>query len=222
MVFFDKSFLRFFKGLRKNNDREWFNDNKKDYIAHVKEPFEAFVAHMIDKLQPLDPNIVIRPKDAIFRIYRDTRFGADKTPYKEHVSAVISPGGRKDMSRTGVYIQLNDVDARIYSGMYAPSKEHLLAIREAIAQDPKGFKKLYTDKKFVSTFGEIRGEKNKRLPKHFNEISEVEPLVFNKGFYFFSSLPPTTILEDSFPDTIVEHYKTAKPLNDFFSNAIHS
>ena len=220
MIFFEKNTLTFFKNLRKNNNREWFNGNKDKYVAHVKEPFERFVGHMIGEMHRINPKVAIQPKDAIFRIYRDTRFSKDKTPYKEHTSAVISQGGRKDMTTPGLYIQMNDLDFRMYSGMYSPDKQQLQKIREAIARDPKGFKKLYSRKTFKDSFGEIRGEKNKRLPKEFVDAAEVEPLIFNKGFYFFAKLDPKVVLDKNLPKTIMKHWKIAQPLNDFFQDAI--
>jgi len=97
MSYFTKDFIKFLKGLNKNNEREWFHANKKDYVTHVKDPFKAFVQLIIDKMQKVDPTVVITPKDAIFRINRDIRFSKDKTPYKTNVSAAISAGGRKDL-----------------------------------------------------------------------------------------------------------------------------
>lgn len=219
MAFFTNDFHNFFKGLRSNNDRDWFNANKKEYIKSVKEPFEEFVGHMIEHFKPLMPNLLITPKDAIFRIYRDTRFSKDKTPYKEHVSAIISPGGRKDMTATGVYVQMNDEELRLYSGMYMPEKAHLSEIRNHIAAQPEVFRKLYTEKNFVSKFVEIRGEKNKRLPKELTEAAEKEPLIYNKGFYYFAKLPAKYLLKDNLPSLIEEYYHAAKPLNDFFEAA---
>lgn len=219
MKFFNKAFIDFFRDLRSNNNRDWFKENKKRYETEVKEPFKSFVGHMILKMRELDPDVLIAPKDAIFRIYRDIRFSKDKTPYKEHVSAVLSKGGRKDMTTPGIYLQMNDEEIRIYSGIYKPDKKCLEDIRTHIAANPKKFKELYSDPKFKKTFGEIRGEKNKRLPKYFQEASKEEPLIFNKGFYYFDSLSPEVALKDGFDDIIIEHYQIAKPLNDFFQEA---
>lgn len=219
MAFFTKDFLQFFKELRKNNDREWFNANKKRYVKEVKEPFENFVGQTIETLKPAMPGLDITPKEAIFRIYRDTRFGKDKTPYKEHVSAAIVPGGRKNMSQPGIYVQLNDSEVRLYSGTYAPDKEKLAAIRYKIASDPKAFQKLYKKKNFKDSFGEILGEKNKRLPKDLTEAAEQEPLIYNKGFYYFASLPADSVLSDDLPKIILKHYQVATPINEFFHSA---
>ncbi|MDX1315878.1 MAG: DUF2461 domain-containing protein, partial [Eudoraea sp.] len=91
-----KDTMGFLKALKKNNNREWFNENKSRYTKSVKEPFEQFIAEMIDAVSPFFDTLAITPKDAIFRIYRDVRFSKDKSPYKTHVSAIVSPAGRKD------------------------------------------------------------------------------------------------------------------------------
>ena len=98
MAYFTKDFTKFLKDLEKNNNREWFNENKKRYEESVKEPFYNFIDEMIMRINAIDNNVAIQPKDAIFRIYKDVRFSKDKLPYKTQVSAVISPGGRKDMT----------------------------------------------------------------------------------------------------------------------------
>ena len=117
---------------------------------------------MLLKMREIDPSVLIAPKDAIFRIYRDIRFSNDKTPYKEHVSAILSSGGRKDMATPGIYLQLNDQEVRIYSGIYQPEKAQLEEIRYRIAADLDGFKSLYNTPAFMDLFGEVRGDKNKR------------------------------------------------------------
>lgn len=220
MAHFTSDFISFFKELRKNNDRDWFHANKKTFEKHVKKPFQEFIGEMIGRLHKLDERILITPKDAIFRIYRDTRFSKDKTPYKEHVSAIISKGGRKDMSSPGLYIQMNDEEITIYSGVYQPDKSQLEAIRYAIASDPKSFKTLYSAKAFVDLYDEIRGEKNKRLPKEFIDTADDEPLIYNKGFYYYDILPASEILSDDLPKVLEQHFKVARPLNDFFENAM--
>jgi uncharacterized protein (TIGR02453 family) len=220
MTFFTKDFIDFFVRLKENNDRDWFNANKSTYNKAVKEPFKAFVAHMIDVLKPEIPDLLITPKDAIFRIYRDTRFSKDKTPYKEHVSAALNPGGRKNFNGDGIFIQANDADIRVYGGMYMPDKEALNAIRYAIAAHPDEFKTLYQDKSFQKHFGEIHGEKNKRLPKDLQEAAEVEPLIYNKGFYYYSKLPASALLKPGLDKKLVELYKVMQPLNHYFRSAV--
>ena len=102
-----KNALDFLKELSKNNNREWFHANKKRYEADLKKPFEAFIGQLIESFNRIDPSIEIQPKEAIFRIYRDTRFSKDKTPYKTHVGAIISKYGRKGKEYPDI-IHMND------------------------------------------------------------------------------------------------------------------
>ena len=219
MAYFTKDVLKFLKDLGKNNNRDWFKTNKNRYVEHIKEPFEAFIQVMIDEMQKLDRNVLITPKDAIFRIYRDTRFSKDKTPYKTYISAIVSRGGRKNRSSPGVYLQFSAEDARIYSGAYELDKSGLQNVREGIASNLKEFDKLINDKKFKNRFGEVQGEKNKRIPKEFQEIAKEQPLIANKQFYYFAKFEPEFILDPKLPKKLIDYYKIAQPLGDFLWNA---
>ena len=219
MAYFTKDVLKFLKDLDKNNNRDWFNANKDRYVEHIKEPFEAFIQVMIDEMQKLDRNVLITPKDAIFRIYRDTRFSKDKTPYKTYISAIVSGGGRKNRSSPGVYLQFSAEDAKIYSGAYELDKNGLQNVREGIASNLKEFDKLINDKKFKNKFGEVQGEKNKRIPKEFQEVAKEQPLIANKQFYYFAKFEPEFILDPKLPKKLMDYYKVAQPLGNFLWNA---
>jgi uncharacterized protein (DUF2461 family) len=95
-----------------------------------------------------------------------------------------------------------------------------LQMREGIAADPTEFKKLYSDKKFESLFGMIRGDRNKVLPKELKAAGEIEPMIYNKQFYFFASYSPEKILDKDLDKTIIKAYQTAKPLEQFFSKIL--
>ena len=221
MSYFSKEFIKFFKELSKNNEREWFHANKKRYETHVKNPFKEFVTLMIDEVQKVDPSVVIAPKDAIFRINRDIRFSKDKTPYKTNVSAAISAGGKKDHSRPGIYFEMGHKNFGIYSGCYMPDKNQLERIRYAMAEEPKQFAIIISSKKFKSMWGEIQGDKNKRIPKEFHEALEIQPLIANKQFYVMAKFDVDKILDPKLPKLIMDYYKSAKPMGDFFMEAIY-
>src|SRR5690349_8634042 len=101
MPYFKKDFVDFFKELSKNNSADWFAANRKRYEQSVKEPFAQFVGEVIRQVQKIDPEVKIKPGDAITRINKDIRFSKDKTPYNTHVGAVISKAGKKDKSVPG-------------------------------------------------------------------------------------------------------------------------
>ena len=215
MEWFTSDFNQFFKDLAKNNNKEWFDANRKRYEDSVKRPFEAFVGELIKRIAKLDPLIGPEPKDAIFRINKDIRFSKDKTPYKLSANALISRGGRKEHGDPGIYFELGPEHVQIFGGSYAPEKDQLFRIRSKIAADPKGFKKLYAAKSFVSHFAEMQGERNKVLPAEFKQIAQEEPLIANKAFYYGATLPARTVTDPKLMDVIMDHYKAMRPMNAF-------
>ena len=215
MAYFTKATLRLLKELKKNNNREWFNENKPNYIEHVKEPFEAFIGDLIEAMEPYFESLSITPKDAIFRIYRDVRFGKDKTPYKTKVSAIISPGGRKDKIIPGIYLEISPDDMRVYSGLYQLDSKQLFNVRSHISHNLDEFKALISNSKFVKTYTGIKGEKNKRIPKEFEDDALGQPLLYNKQFYFFTSWPAETIYDKNLIKKVTKTYTIAQPVSEF-------
>ena len=220
MGHFTEEYNKFFKGLAKNNKKEWFDKNRKTYDQNVKEPFKAFVEEMIVRIHADNPDVLINASEAIFRINRDIRFSKDKTPYKTHLSAVISPGGRKGKDDPGFYFQLGVDGIRIYSGIHQPEKEKLEKVRKAIANNLDEFAKIIKDKKFVSKFGSILGEQHKRVPPEFKDALEKQPLIANKNFYVMATMDSSFITKDKLSEILMEYYFAVKPLLVFFTNAI--
>jgi len=220
MRYFNQEFIDFFFELSKNNNRDWFNENKQKYIESVKDPFYYFVEELIQQIHDDDESINITPKEAIFRIYKDVRFSKDKRPYKTFASAIISPGGRKNFTTPGYYIEMNFNGIRFYGGAHFLDKTQLQNLREHIASNLDELKKLYSEKSFKNKFGELLGEQNKRIPKEFKEIVEEEPLIANKQFYYSTELSPKKILSSSLIDTIMKLYFIGKPINQFLTERI--
>ena len=221
MKFFQEDFLKFFIELAPNNHKDWFDANRKRYETSVKEPFKDLVAHLISEMAKKDPTFKeLEAKDCIFRINRDIRFAKDKQPYKLQVSAVIAPEGKKSKAVNGVYFELGPEKMRVYGGIYEIEKDDLLTVREGIAANPKKFKKAYEDPLFKKVFGEIRGERNKIIPKTLQEAAAKEPLVFNKQWYFYTEFEPETILADNLDEIILHCYEAGRPVELFFNELI--
>ncbi|MFT5479419.1 MAG: hypothetical protein ACI9NN_000376, partial [Bacteroidia bacterium] len=145
----------------------------------------------------------------------------DKTPYKLHVGAVISDGGRKDMQIPGLYVQLSVEEQWMGGGMYMPDKENLFKIRQAIANEPEKWEKLISDKKFVELFGSIKGEKNKILSKDVKALNSDNPWLFNKQFYCMAEYKDEKIpLRKDLLSFILNHQVVASGVNDFLKSAI--
>ncbi len=221
MTYFTAKFPKFFKDLSKNNNRDWFQDNKKLYEDEVKKPFYAFVEDLISAVGKIEGELNLEVKNAVFRINRDTRFSKDKTPYKLHVGAIVSKGGRKNMQVPGLYIQLSSTEHHIGGGSYMPDKNNLVKIRKAIAKDPTAFRKILKNKKFKTYFPDgIQGEKNKILPKEFKPFADDIPELFRKQFYVMSNHKGMKFVQqDDLLKVVMNHYKATAELNNFIRNA---
>lgn len=219
MTYFTKDYIDFFKELAANNNKEWFDANKKRYAKGVKEPFEKFIGDLIAEVSKLNKEIAITHKDAIFRINRDIRFSKDKTPYKTNRSAIISPKGRKDKSYPGMYIEAGPQHVRIYGGVYMPDKDQLYNIRERMAENPKAFEKLINDPEFKAVFGEVRGEQNKIVPKEFKDAASDYPFILNKQWYWFKEMKPEILLKNDLLEQVTAVYKANQKLMDYFAEA---
>ncbi|MEN8193624.1 MAG: DUF2461 domain-containing protein [Bacteroidota bacterium] len=220
MKYFNQDFIDFFRELNKNNNRDWFNANKQRYIESVKDPFYHFIEELIHLIHDDDKSINITPKEAIFRIYRDVRFSKDKLPYKTTASAIISPGGRKDFTTPGTYIEMDFNGIRFYGGAYFLEKTQLQSLREYIAENLNQFQKLLKENNFKNKFGGLLGELNKRIPKEFKEVAEKEPLIANKQFYFVAELDSKKITSNTLMTTIMKLYEIGKPVNQFLIEGV--
>ncbi len=221
MAFFNQDLLQFFIDLAPNNHKDWFDQNRKRYELSVREPFRAFVSHMISKMATVSPEFKgLEAKDCIFRINRDIRFSKDKSPYKMMVSALIIPNGKKSRSTDGIYLEISPEHVRVYGGIYEMDKQIIDAVREGIIDDMSGFKACCTNKDFSGLFGTILGAKSKILPKEMKPMAIQEPLLYNKQWYFYAEFDPLVALEDSFDETVLNCYKKCRPLLLFFENCI--
>ncbi len=220
MQYFTEDFNAFFKELASNNHKEWFHANKKRYETSIKNPFTIFLGIMIKEIQKYDADLHIEPKDCILRINRDIRFSKDKSPYNLHYTAFISKGGRKDKNIPGIFLRFSPELVGIMGGCFGPSKEQLEKIRKAIVRNPSEFRELIENKDFVQKFGEIKGEKMKRIPKEWKEACEKEPLIANKQFYFVGEEAPGLITSETLVGELMNYYKIMRPVNEYLTKAI--
>tara|TARA_R110002124_G_scaffold284831_2_gene462568 strand:+ start:448 stop:1119 length:672 start_codon:yes stop_codon:yes gene_type:complete len=221
MKYFDSDFLNFFIELAANNHKAWFDENRKRYEKSVKKPFENFVNALILEIQKDDPSVQIKAKDAIFRINRDIRFSKDKSPYKLDRTAAISPKGRKDHSDPGFYVSLGPEKLMVGGGAYALPPETLMKLRTYIMAHPKEFETCINDKGFKSTYGELKGEENKRLPnKDLMEAAKSQPLLLRKQFYYMAESDADLVLSDKLLEHCMSQYQKGKIMKTFLRKAM--
>jgi len=221
MSFFSKEYFSFFKELRKNNNKQWFDANRDRYEQHVKTPFKAFTQHILNQLAKKDDLIFTNAAKCIFRINKDISFSKDKSPYKHNMAAVFGRGGTQDL-RPGFYLHIGDQEIMIGGGMYNPSKEDLGKIRQEMLYCNDDFSKLIKTKKFVNNFGGILGDKNKVLDADYKEFQKVQPLIANKQFYYMANLNQSQVLANDFDKIVLGYFESGMPFNDFLYQAISS
>jgi len=220
MSHFTEEFLKFFRGLEKHNDKKWFDANKASYENDIKKPFNAFVEEMIARIRAEDPDVAISAKDAIFRLNRDIRFSKDKSPYKTHMAANISAGGRKNLSEPGFYFQFGAKTLMIAGGAYMVETENVYKIRKAIAANLERFDALLKEKDFRKKYGTLQGEQNKVLPPEFKELASKQPLLANKQFYYMAELEADTILKKNLAEVMMQYFLAGRHMNDFLGRAM--
>ena len=219
MKYFTKDFIIFFSELAKNNNKDWFHENKKRYENEVKIPFEKLVTDLIEQVNNHE-KIEWQAKDCILRINRDIRFAKDKTPYNLHRTAFISKGGRKDKSIPGLFIRLSPELVGVMGGCFGPDKNQLASIRNGIIKNGNAIHKLINAKAFKSTFGEIKGDQMKRVPKELQAAAALESLILNKQYYYVVERKPSLIYSDNLLEAIMTDYLAMKPMNDYLTKLI--
>lgn len=218
MLQIDKSTLQFLSDLKRHNNRDWFNENRKRYEA-AKLNYEAFVQEVINSITTFDPIFRgLEAKSCTFRINRDIRFSPDKTIYKTHMGAFIVRGGKKNGDKyTGYYVHVEPGISLIAGGAHIPPAGWLTAIREKIAEHGDELIKIINNKDFVKFFGTIEGEKLKTAPKGFpKDHPHVELLKF-KSYLAEKSFTDEEITSGECFDTIVKGFRAMKPFNDFLN-----
>jgi uncharacterized protein (TIGR02453 family) len=212
--------LKFLKAISNNNNRDWFEKNKPQYLES-KQLFEDFVTAMLAELTKFNDGFAgLNPKKLPFRIYRDVRFSKDKRPYKVNMGAGFSPGG-KMIQEPGYYLHIEPGNKSfVASGLYMPDNENLAKVRQEIDYNFKKFDSILKNKKFKTTFNTFDDfDKLKTAPKGYpKDHPHIEWLKY-KSFIVSHYFTDTQVKEKTFLKKVIETCKTAKPLNDFLLEA---
>jgi uncharacterized protein (TIGR02453 family) len=212
--------LEFLKKLDKNNNREWFNAHKADFIV-AKENIAALTGYLISEIAKFDPSISgTLPEDCVFRIYRDIRFSKNKSPYKNNLGAYIAPGGRKSMS-PGYYFHIQPGQCFIAAGLHMPDSGALLKVRKAIAGKTEELLKTLRAKSFKERFGELHGDKLKTMPKGFPaDHPAIEYLKMKSLTAYRQYKSDKIVLGKDYPKMLVGDAKAIFPLLTFLRAAL--
>ena len=187
---FSPAAIAFLRDLKKNNEREWFNARKDIFEEQIKQPTIALVTALHDHLRPIAPEYVGDPAKCVYRIYRDTRFSKNKTPYKTHTSALLRRNGFNKDDSACFYFGVSAEGIDIGGGTWSPMPASLLAVRQRIAADPAAFRATFEGRKVKKLFGELTGETITRVPKGFDPEDPAADLLKHKQYLLHARLDP--------------------------------
>ncbi len=173
-----------------------------------------------DELAKFAPEYVSDPKKAIFRIYRDTRFSADKTPYKDHIAASFGRRGLEKTGAGGFYFSVNHKKIEIAGGIYHPPPETMLAVRTYIAETHEQFRRVLSNRKLRQVLGELKGGELTRVPKGFDSCDPAADLIRKKDWILFVSLDPELATSSRLFGEIVTRFRAAAPLIEYLNTPL--
>jgi uncharacterized protein (TIGR02453 family) len=205
--------ITFLRELKENNHRDWFQPRKEIFETRVKAPMLQLVEALNAEFASLAPECVTEPSKAIYRIYRDTRFSSDKTPYKTHIAANFHPSTGEKHSVAGYYCSVGAEQIEWAAGVYMPGPEALLQLRQAISQHFDEFRSVALDKRVTKFTGELQGEALSRPPKGFApEDPAVEWIKRKQWYYYTTNISPDLACT---PKLLAELWKRCKAAAPF-------
>ncbi|KAA3651717.1 MAG: DUF2461 domain-containing protein [Bacteroidetes bacterium] len=203
--------IDFLKDLKKNNTKEWFQENKKRYELSHKEVY-TFADAIIEKLNQHDVIETPSGKKSMFRIYRDVRFSKNKEPYKTNRSGSFSRYGSD--RRGGYYFSIEPGNSMIGGGFYAPNKEDLQLIRDQISLDAAPLRSVLENKTFKSYFGSLQGEQLKTAPRGFEKDDPNIDLLRFKNFYVMHRFTDEEVMSENFIEQAMDGFLKILPFFD--------
>lgn len=209
--------LKFLRGLERNNRREWFEPRKQEFERELKYPMLEIVGQVTAAMVDFAPAHVRPPQKCMMRIYRDTRFSTDKSPYKRQVAAWWSRAGLEKTSGAGFYLHISAEEVVIAAGVYMPERDQLLAIRSFLLQHHDEVRQLLQDKKLRRSMSSFEGIPLTRPPKGFPKEHPAMDLILCRQWGLSATLPAEAALDSNFVREIVNRFRLASPLVDMLN-----
>jgi len=216
-AYFSAEALRFLRGLKRNNRREWFEERRSVYERELKQPMLALIERLTEGMADYAPAHVRPAAKCLFRIYRDTRFSADKSPYKTHLGAWWSRTGISKTSGGGYYMHVGSTDLVIAAGVYMPEKEQLLAIRRRLLEHHAEWKRLIEDRQLLRVFAIHDPMALARAPKGFPAEHPASEWIKWRQWGVTAHLPAETALKPGLAEAIEKRFRVAAPVVDFLN-----
>lgn len=209
-----KDVFTFFNKLEKNNNRDWFNENKPEFKV-IEADVKAVYNSILDNLNSHDEIDKLK----VFRIYRDVRFSKNKLPYKTHFGGSFHR--TKPRLRGGYYLHIQpNNESFIATGFWEPAKEDLLRIRKEIEMDDQEIRDIIDNPEFKKIWGEFVGDELKTAPKGFNKEHHAIDLIRRKQFIFTKKFTDKEVLDKDFLLNVDKAFKAIRPYFDYMSDVL--
>lgn len=217
---FSKAGIGFLRDLKENNDREWFTPRKTTFEAEVKLPMIELVRAVHGEMMRFAPQYVGDAAKCIFRIYRDTRFSKDKTPYKTHIAAWMKHASSGKESGAGFYFSVSPETIEVAAGVHSPDPATLLTLRQKISDDYEAFEETISSAKFKKLTDGLMTESLSRAPKGFDPEHPAIDRIKLKHFVAFAQLDPALATTPKLLPEIVKRLEVMAPFVEYLNAAL--
>lgn len=213
----NSSSFDFLQTLKQNNNREWFADHKDQYLAE-QELVEDFANQLLAALNTHDVIETASGKKSLYRIYRDTRFSKDKTPYKTHWSGSFKRATK--FRRGGYYFHIEPGNSFVAGGFWGPNADDLKLIRESLTFDAQPFREILQSSAFVANFGYLKGEQLKTTPKGFDAAHPDIDLLRYKQFLVVRKFANEDVINKDFAQLVTQTFQDMRPFLDYMTEVL--
>jgi uncharacterized protein (TIGR02453 family) len=212
--------LSFLRRLKRNNRREWFNARRDEYEREVRQPMTRIIERLAIDFRSFAPELMASPKASMYRIYRDTRFSDDKTPYKTHAAASFRHRDLPKHEGAGLYIHVAPDGVWVGGGMWAPQTPQLHAVREHIAANSRRLRAIVLAPAFKRAVGALDGERLQRVPRGFPKDHEAAEYLKYRQFLAGAEFPASFATSPRFYRGVVGVFRHIAPLVRFLNEPL--
>jgi len=219
MIYFSEKYIDFFGNLTLNNNKAWFDEHRSEYEQYVREPFKVFATDLLIAMKKVDKDIEVEGRKTVMRINKDVRFSKDKTPYRTDMGSGFGVQKSDDFAWPRYFISIGVLSGvQVIGGIYMPDTAMKNQIQKSMAESPEEFMKIVTATKFKKHFGQVDGDRNKRVPKNWGETLKINPYVLNKSWTYGKEYPVDLALSNDLLSTILADYRAAMQFQNYFKD----